>query len=171
VPRPFSSDNDITSPLVLKSLPATPSAKYSLSTKLPIAYDVAMGETYNAICNACGRQFEVNEGGGFFFHMLRCDRCGKEKSLSFDRLGEAHLKYVKGLDRPHSEATRFFDEKIQASYPGAPLTEEEYFAIVEEIAGDHECGGHFTMTAPARCPKCGAEDIRKDRKAPTQSYD
>lgn len=130
-----------------------------------------MGETYGAICNACGLRFEVDEGGGFFFHILHCDRCGKEKSIPFDRLGEAHLRYIKGLDGPHSEATRFFDEKIRASYPGSPLTDEEYFAIVEEIAGDHECGGHFTMNAPVRCPKCASDDIRKDPEAPTISYD
>ncbi len=130
-----------------------------------------MGSSYGAICKSCGHRFEVNEGGGFFFHMLHCDRCGQEKSISFDQLGEAHLRYIKGLGGPYSEATRAFDERVRDSYPGEPLNEDEYFAIVEEMAGDHECGGHFTMNAPVRCPKCRSDDIRRDPKAPVVNYD
>lgn len=59
-----------------------------------------MGMEYTAKCNKCGHEFEVSEGGGFFFHLLHCDKCGKQKSISFDEIGEPHLQYLKGLGAP-----------------------------------------------------------------------
>lgn len=130
-----------------------------------------MGKTYGAICNSCDHRFEAHDGGGFFFHMLHCDTCGKEKTVSFDKLGDAHLRYIKGLEGPYSEATRSLDEFVQESYPDPPLDEEEYYAIVEELAGDHDCGGHFSLNAPPRCPKCRSADIRQDPDAAVTTYD
>ena len=130
-----------------------------------------MGKTYGAICNSCGHRFEAHDGGGFFFHMLHCDTCGKEKSVSFDKLGDAHLRYIKGHHGHHSEAARSLERYAEKHYPEPPLTEEEYFAIVEEIAGDHTCGGHFCIDAPHRCPKCRSTDIRQDPDAPEVNYD
>lgn len=130
-----------------------------------------MGRAYGAICKSCGHRFEVNRGGGFFFHMLHCDVCGKEKSVSFDKLGDAHLRYLKGHPGPHSVATRPVDKYVREHFADGPLTEEEYHAIVEEIAGDHACGGHFCMDAPPRCPKCRCADLREDPDAPVVNYD
>jgi hypothetical protein len=130
-----------------------------------------MGQSYGAICNACGCRFEAREGGGFFFHMLHCDKCGKEKTIPFDQLGDAHLRYVKGLPGPYSEATRALDEYVRENYPDPPISEAEYHAFVEKTVGKHSCGGHFRLNARARCPKCGADDLRKDPRVPIDSYD
>jgi len=56
-----------------------------------------MGSESSARCLDCDEAFTVCEGGGFFFHLLRCDRCGAGKSIPFDKLGELHLRYLKGL--------------------------------------------------------------------------
>jgi len=52
-----------------------------------------MGARYSVICIKCDEQFEVNEGGGFFFHLVHCNidaginrfagsyRCGGEYQL------------------------------------------------------------------------------------------
>lgn len=130
-----------------------------------------VGKTYGAICKKCGHRFEAREGGGFFFHVLHCDACGKEKIIPFDELGEAHLRYIKGHPDPHSKTTRSLDKFVQKNYPESPLSEDEYLAIVEEVAGDHECGGHFTLEAPVRCPACGSADVREDPNAPAVTYD
>jgi len=129
-----------------------------------------MGKTYGAICKSCGYHFEAHRGGGCFFHVLHCDRCGKEKTIPFDQLGDAHLRYVKGLEGPFSKSTRDLDKYVRENYPDSPLTEEEYHSIVEGMAGDHDCGGHFTLDAPPRCPKCGSRDVRKDPDVPDVSY-
>ena len=50
-----------------------------------------MGSIFGVICDNCGHKFEVNCGGGFIFHLLHCDKCGKEKSILFEESGEAHL--------------------------------------------------------------------------------
>jgi hypothetical protein len=131
----------------------------------------AVGKTYGAICKTCGHRFDAREGSGFFFHVLHCDTCGKEKIVSFEELGEAHLRYIKGLAEPRSEATRAFDKDLQKNYPEPPLAEEEYCAIVEEVAGDHDCGGHFCIEAPVRCPKCRSVDLRNNPDAPVMTYD
>ncbi|MFH1743624.1 MAG: hypothetical protein ABIH23_31860 [bacterium] len=129
-----------------------------------------MGHTCDAKCLKCGEEFSVNEGGGFSFHLLHCDRCGKEKDVTFEELGEIHLQYIKGLPGPYCMATSERDRAIQEEYEGEAITEEEYHAEVENIAGVHEeCGGQFRFEAPPRCPKCGSDEIEKSE--PTVLYD
>jgi len=41
-----------------------------------------MGSVHYATCRDCGyADFEVSQGGGFNFVLLRCDRCGRTKSV------------------------------------------------------------------------------------------
>jgi predicted Zn-ribbon and HTH transcriptional regulator len=123
-----------------------------------------MGHTYQARCKKCGHEFEVSEGGGFAFHLLRCDECGKTKSISFDEIGEPHLRYIKGLKIPYSIATQEKDRQIQENYPGEPISEEKYHSEVEKVVGKCGCGGQFRFEAPPRCPKCKALDIEDTGK-------
>ena len=118
-----------------------------------------MGEEYLAKCNKCGFKFNVREGGGFIFHLLRCDTCGKEKSIRFREIGELHRQFIKGLDRPYSAFSSEHDLDIQENYPGLPITEEEYYAKVEEIVGDCECGGKYKFNALPRCPECKSLEL------------
>ena len=60
-----------------------------------------MGHSFKAICNDCQLDFEKSDGGGFFFYLLRCDRCGEDKCIGFDEIGEPHLQYFKGLPGPY----------------------------------------------------------------------
>jgi len=43
-----------------------------------------MGCQYPVKCNCCDHEFEVMEGGGFLFHLLHCNHCGKEKRMSLE---------------------------------------------------------------------------------------
>ena len=95
-----------------------------------------MGHELGARCLHCDHTFTVQHGGGFFFHLLRCERCGKTRSVGFDELGELHLHYVK------------------EHLPLEPITEDDYHRGVEEFAGRCCCGARFTFDAPPRCPKC-----------------
>jgi hypothetical protein len=54
-----------------------------------------MGLRPGAVCSICGKRFTVNDGGGFFFHLLHCDACGKAKEIAFDKLGEMHLRCIR----------------------------------------------------------------------------
>ena len=53
-----------------------------------------MGQSYGVICQRCEERFDVNEGGGFTFHLLRCDRYGRERSVEFAQLGDLHADYL-----------------------------------------------------------------------------
>ncbi|QKG78741.1 hypothetical protein [Tenuifilum thalassicum] len=117
-----------------------------------------MGYEYKAKCKKCGKKFIVREGGGFFFHLLHCEKCGKEKSLMFNKIGDAHFQYLKGLNQPYSIATSSSDKLIQETYPGEAISIESYDDIVEKVAGLCKCGGQFRLDAPARCPKCKSTD-------------
>jgi hypothetical protein len=130
-----------------------------------------MGMLYSAICNDCGAKFQVDEGGGFSFHLLKCDKCGESKSLSFDNLGEIHKRYIKGLSVPYSMATKEKDEYIQKNYPGEPITQQEYHKEVEKIAGNCKCGGQYKFNAPARCPNCKSANIVRDPDGRMMCYD
>lgn len=123
-----------------------------------------MGETYLARCEKCGHEFRVSDGGGFLFHLLGCNRCGKTKSISFKEIGEPHLRYIKGLGMPYCIASAESDRKIQEGYPGEPISEKEYHLIVEKIAGKCNCGGKYKFNARPRCPKCRSVAIKDTGK-------
>ncbi|MGZ7162385.1 MAG: hypothetical protein ACXVI8_07020 [Halobacteriota archaeon] len=121
-----------------------------------------MEAEYRARCLHCGHTFSVRQGGGFAFHLLHCDTCGEDVSIGFDELGEAHLRYSKGLPGSYCAASSCFDREIPERYPGTPLSEEEYHKIVEQIAGGCSCGGSFTFDAPPRCPRCRSKELEHD---------
>lgn len=130
-----------------------------------------MGSSRDVICESCGHRFQASEGGGFFFHLLHCDRCGREKSVGFDELGDAHLRYVKGLSGPWTVGTMELDKHIQENYPAQPLTEDEYSSVIEQTAGSCDCGGGYQMEAPPRCPVCRSVEFREDPSGTTAMYD
>jgi hypothetical protein len=113
-----------------------------------------MGSMTSYICRTCGTHFMANEGGGFFFDLLRCDTCGKTRSVSHQDLGDIHLGFVKGLPGPYAVARAGMDREIRATYPGRPLTRDEYHAAAEATLDACACGGRFSYHAPARCPHC-----------------
>lgn len=130
-----------------------------------------MGMQYEAVCAACGTHFAVSEGGGFCFHLLRCDACGLPRSIGFEEIGEPHLRYLKGLKVPYSGATAEHDREVQRTYRGKPLGERDYRAAVEQLCGTCECGGRFRFEAPVRCPHCRGEYRRTGAEPGLVMYD
>lgn len=118
-----------------------------------------MGHKYRAKCKKCALKFNVRVGGGFFFHLLRCNACENAESIGFDEIGEPHLKYIKGLSAPYCAVSAERDKYIQDTYLGEPITKEEYHVKVEKIFGECKCGGHYSVDAPPRCPKCKSTEI------------
>lgn len=119
-----------------------------------------MGSSIEVTCADCGTFYTSRRGGGFRFHLLHCDKCGKGKGIRFVELGEIHLKYLKGLNVPYCVATGSQDKFIQENYPGDPIDEDEYHRLVEEFAGKCECGGKYTFDAPPGCPNCGSKKCK-----------
>ena len=113
-----------------------------------------MGHRVEAKCLDCGGVFTVDQGGGFLFHLVLCDKCGKTKSIGFDQLGKLHLCYLKGLQGPYRIATSEHDEYVQKHAPIKPISEQEYYEGIEAFAGECECSGKYCLDAPTRCPKC-----------------
>jgi hypothetical protein len=130
-----------------------------------------MGVEMSAKCRKCGCKFSARSGGGFMFHLLHCDTCGRDKSISFEELGEAHLRYLKGLKGPYCVATSEHDRFVRENYPGDPLPEEDYHKVIDSIAGECRCGGHFRMDAKPRCPKCKSDDYIEDEDGMICHYD
>jgi len=120
-----------------------------------------MGHVVEAKCLDCGKSFKVEHGGGFFFHLVRCDKCGKTKSIGFDDLGELHLRYLKGLPGPYCVASSEHDENVRKHAPVEPISEEEYYRGVNAIAGKCRCGGKYNLDAPPRCPRCHSTRIKE----------
>ena len=120
-----------------------------------------MGCLANATCLDCGQPFTVEDGGGFVFHLLRCDNCGRTKSIGFDTLGELHLRYLKGLPGPYCVGTSEHDKYVREQVDIQPISEEEYHRNVEKIAGKCECQGKYAFEAPPRCPICHSTRIKE----------
>ena len=132
-----------------------------------------MGHRFSAVCNECGTKFLASEGGGFFFHLLHCEKSGKEKAISFDEISDLHSRYLKGLPGPYSVATSAHDEAVKRGCPGKVLTQEEYHTKVEEWADKCNCRGCYRFDAPPRCPKCKSENfsLQKDGIIVSSDYD
>lgn len=128
-----------------------------------------MGHQVQAKCLDCGSAFTVDHGGGFFFHLLRCDQCGQVRSIAFRDLGELHVRYVKGLSVPYCTASEESDRQIQEHAPVEPISQQEYHRGIETIAGNCACGGQYTFDAPVRCPQC--RSTRIEQGEPTLFYD
>jgi Zn finger protein HypA/HybF involved in hydrogenase expression len=113
-----------------------------------------MGHEFEAKCRDCEKTFRVSEGGGFSFHLVRCDQCGETKTIDFEDLGELHLQYLKGLSGPYCIASSVHDKDVQEHAPVEPISKSKYHAEVESQAGSCKCGGHYAFDAPPRCPAC-----------------
>lgn len=120
-----------------------------------------MGHQVDAKCLDCDGSFTVEHGGGFFFHLLRCDKCGKTKSIDFGKLGELHLRYLKGLDGPYCVASSEHDENVRENVRVEPISEDEYHSGIEAMAGKCRCRGKYTLDAPPRCPKCRSTHLKE----------
>jgi hypothetical protein len=114
---------------------------------------------YQASCDECHQTFEVNAGGGFMFHQLRCDACGAERGVPFEELGELHGRWLKGLPGVYAIATADIEAAWKAAIPGEPLGEDEYHAAVENHAGICDCGGSYRFNAQPRCPACRSANV------------
>jgi hypothetical protein len=128
-----------------------------------------MGYQVGAKCGECGNTFTVDHGGGFSFHLVRCEKCGKTKSIGFDELGELHLRYLKGLPGSYCIASSEHDRYVRENAEVVPISEDEYHKGIEAAAGTCECGGNYGLDAPPRCPKC--RSTRIDEGEPNVMYD
>lgn len=120
-----------------------------------------MGYSREAKCLDCGNTFTVSRGGGFFFHLLRCRKCGKTKTVGFDEIEEIHNRYLKGLSRPYSVATSGHDEEVRKDKDIEPVSKKEYNREIERFAGNCECGGKYAFNAPVRCAKCFSRNFEE----------
>jgi hypothetical protein len=130
-----------------------------------------MGRSTAASCVECGAKFMVDEGGGASFHLLRCSDCGKVVEIPFENVGEARLRFIKGLEAPFSVATAEEYRWVREHYSGDPLGEKEYRVEVERIAGACECGGDHVFDVPPRCPRCASAEIKLDPDKLRVAYD
>lgn len=120
-----------------------------------------MGTRARAKCLDCKEQFTVSHGGGFMFHQLQCVRCGQATNIGFSDLGDLHLRYLKGSDRPYTVAFADQHRYVREHLDIEPIAEDDYYAAVEVAAGKCDCGGKLSFDAPARCPKCGSVQIEE----------
>jgi hypothetical protein len=118
-----------------------------------------MGSVVEAQCCKCGNAFTFQDGGGFTFHLVRCDSCGAEKHIGFDELGVLHLRYLKGLSGPYCLASAEHDKVVREKAQVEPVSEAEYHKGIETISGACNCGGRYRLDALPRCPKCRSTQI------------
>ncbi len=90
-------------------------------------------------------------------------QCGETNSVGHQELGDIHLGFAKGLPGPYALSRMAMDRRIQAEYPGKPLTRDEYHAAAVATLEACACGGTFRYDAPARCPQCRSTDEQWDQ--------
>jgi len=135
--------------------------------------ELGLGSLVGYTCRRCGTEFGVRNGGGFWFDLLHCDRCGQDRNISHEDLGDIHLAFVKGLAGPYAVSRSALDRHIQATFTGAPLDRDAYHAAAEATLEPCACGGRFRYDAPARCPVCRStsEEWEVNRRISIVHYD
>ncbi|MBN1785471.1 MAG: hypothetical protein JW825_00575 [Candidatus Methanofastidiosa archaeon] len=130
-----------------------------------------MGTSYSVVCKNCMKRFTASYGGGFFFHLLHCEECGKERSVDFKEIGDLHIRFVKGLPGPFCVASSEWDKTIQDLPDIEPLDEGSYQNLIVERLERCSCGGRFTFDAPPKCPRCGSKEFEKPEYGAIMHYD
>ena len=132
-----------------------------------------LGSSAGYRCRRCGTEFGARDGGGFWFDLLHCDACGRDRDVAHRDLGDIHLAFVKGLPGPYAVSRMAIDNQIKATFTGTPLDREAYHAAAEATLEPCECGGSFRYDAPARCPTCRstAEEWEHDQRTSVMLYD
>ena len=118
-----------------------------------------MGSSFTALCKKCGHKFTANVGGGFLFHLLHCDRCGRAKGIERKEIEKAYLQLRNDPKVSHRTVSQKHDDLVHIMYPGNPISSKEHYRIAEELAGRCTCGGKYLVDAPPRCPKCKSDEF------------
>jgi len=121
----------------------------------------AMGHVTEATCLDCGAQFTVSAGGGFRFHRLRCDTCGKTVSVGFEELGQLYRRHLESLPLPAGVDSEERNRYIEKSLAYAPKPDDH--VGIETILDPCSCGGRFAFDAPPHCPQCRSAHIEQGR--------
>ena len=85
-----------------------------------------MGSRSEASCLDCGESFMMSEGGGFSFHLVRCDACGETKSVGFDELA-SFICVSERATRAYSMVSAEHDRYVRVHAPVEPISEQEYW--------------------------------------------
>lgn len=131
-----------------------------------------MGHIFRATCRACGHEFRASEGGGRQFVELRCDVCGKSKSVGRKEAAEPFEQRQRDSDALHDlesflgktvtgdpdEKDEYISEQVGAAMDQAS---EKFWRAMEAVAGQCSCGGRFRAGMPIRCPQCRSADIEE----------
>jgi hypothetical protein len=138
-----------------------------------IAEKSSMGIRFEAICLDCSQPFKVDDGGGFFFELVRCESCGESTSVSHGKVAAWGSRIIRMM-KEHGREMRWPFPADDPTYRAlflelASKVTVEYNQSVESTIGRCRCGGRFTMDAPIRCPGCGSLNITKGK--PFENYD
>ena len=119
-----------------------------------------MGVQREGKCLECGEAFTVSAGGGFSFHLVRCEACGETKSIGTDEIEPLLASYQSDLlMRCYTAGSVAQDYYAKKHWDPDKAAEEKYKRSVEDFSGDCACGGKFTFDAPLRCPACHSTHI------------
>ena len=116
-----------------------------------------MLKKFQAVCVKCRTRFDVRQGSSKTYHILHCNRCGREKKVSVNDLPEfcrhSLIEYIR--------ACTFSSENSSDTIAStAPIDERKYRFMVEHRAGLCVCGSMFKFSGKARCPNCRSSVFR-----------
>ncbi len=109
-----------------------------------------MGSSHEAVCRECGTKFRVDIGASMSALQVRCKDCGRATFVSLEDIYAKEAQDVPGLGADDGSWS------IRDRLAG-------------ELAATCSCGGHYTVDAPPRCPKCRSADL--DIAPPDLMYD
>jgi hypothetical protein len=110
-------------------------------------------------CFDCDSVFYHESGGGFGFHSLDCDKCGKHKLLDFSKLRDIQRRHF------HKHPAGCGTTWLYVREVNLGNNQDTYYTEVERAAGNCECEGKYRFNAPTRCPKCKSTNVQCEKNS------
>lgn len=127
-----------------------------------------METLFHAICNDCNEKFVCYESDSASYHTLHCEICGKECNVAFDDTG---IQFLSCLVETNNHSENEDEENFTNSFEEHRVfVDGQSLKKIDKIAGLCECGGHFRLDLPVRCPRCGSMNYREAQAKPFERY-
>ena len=109
----------------------------------------------------CTTELDYTEQTSWLLFLKYLDGLEQDRADQAALEGRTYVRLVKGLPGGYSTQTEREDAFVREHVQIDPISETEYRAGIDAVAGRCACGGKFTLTAPPAVLRAGPRTSRR----------
>ncbi len=113
-----------------------------------------------ARCVRCSTLFDIGQDSDSKHHLLRCNRCGREKIVR----AKEFVKFFRQIQENFTDSSTLpaYAENLpkMPNTDTPPINDKKYRFMVEYRSGFCVCGSVFKFSGKPRCPRCRSSVYR-----------